>query len=165
MLSFLVKEVQRTPASCSSSPSLSSFDDQIPAPLRAAIRNRKHCTEMQPLKPSKEQEHEISTRLLHFAPHYCSHYHESVYRQHSFHLYDFNTSTTVQSPVSPSSSKLPEQCIETRTKPKRTQSTSFFIPGASYDDGFCPSSSSTLHLRSSSTHSRIQRLALVTDEP
>jgi len=164
MLSFLVKEVQRTPASSSSSPSLSSFDDQIPAPLRAAMRNRKHCTEMRPLKPSKEQEHEISTRLLHFAPHYRSHYHESVYRQHSFRLYDFNTSTTVQSPASPSS-KVPEQCIETRPKPKKTQSTSFSIPGASYDDGFCPSSSSTLHLRSSSTHPRIQRLALVTDDP
>jgi hypothetical protein len=164
MLGFLVKEVHRIPASSassSSSPSLSSFDDQIPAPLRAAIRNRKHCTEMQPLKPSKEQEHEISTTLLHFAPHY----HESVYRQHSFRLYDFNTSTPVQSPVSPSSSKLPEQCIETRRKPKRTQSTSFFIPGASYDDGFCPSSSSTLHLRSSSKHPRIQRLALVTNDP
>jgi len=107
MLSFLVKEVQRTPASSSFSPSLRSFDDLIPAPLRAAIRNRKHCTEMQPLKPSKEQEHEISTRLLHFTPHYCSHYHESVCRQHSFRLHDFNTSTTVQSPTSPSASKLP----------------------------------------------------------
>ncbi len=86
MLSFLVKEVQRTPASSSSSPSLSSFDDQIPAPLRAAIRNRKNCTEMQPLKPSKELEHEISTRLLHFAPQHCSHYHESVYRQQPLRL-------------------------------------------------------------------------------
>ncbi|CAK9207075.1 unnamed protein product [Sphagnum troendelagicum] len=163
MSSFLVKEVQRTPASSSSSPSLRSFDDQIPALLRAAIRNRKHCTEMKPLKPSKELEHEISTRLLHFTPHYCSPYHESVYRQHSFRLYDFNTSTTGQGPASPSSSKVPEQCIETRPKPKKTQSTSFFIPGASYDDGLCPSSSSTLHLRSSSTHPRIQRLALVND--
>jgi hypothetical protein len=165
MLSFLVKEVQRTPASSSFSPSLSSFDDQIPAPLSAVIRNRNHSTEMKPLKPSKEQEHEISTRLLHFTPHYCSHYHESVCRQHSFCLHDFNTSTTVQSLASPSSSKLPEQCIETKPKAKKNQSTSFFIPGASNDDGFRPSSSSTLHLTISSTYPRIQQLTLVADDP